>query len=145
MATWSPLPASTCRSTQLYATFSFPPTNHLANGLFDQSSIWFHSRVPVSRVGLLRPEGQPVGLGLVVRVGLDVRVRGESPGGGNRRSLMEQVRQGLVEHQHSSYVLMAVVTLYPGNSTPGGGPEHKGFGAIGIALYLGSAPPAGTV
>src|SRR6185503_8274373 len=31
-ATCSPCPASTCRSTQLTATFSFPPTNHFANG-----------------------------------------------------------------------------------------------------------------
>ena len=38
IATRSPLPASTCRSTQLYATLSLPPTNHLANGACDQSS-----------------------------------------------------------------------------------------------------------
>src|ERR1700682_5986251 len=38
MATRSPFPASTCRSTQLYATLSLPPTNHLANGASDQSS-----------------------------------------------------------------------------------------------------------
>src|SRR6476619_3907803 len=37
-ATRSPLPASTRRSTQLYATLSLPPTNHLANGASDQSS-----------------------------------------------------------------------------------------------------------
>src|SRR4029077_13320032 len=34
----SPFPASTWRSTQLYATLSLPPTNHLANGACDQSS-----------------------------------------------------------------------------------------------------------
>ena len=32
IATLSPWPASTCRSTQLYATLSSPPTNHFANG-----------------------------------------------------------------------------------------------------------------
>ena len=37
-ATRSPSPASTWRSTQLYAAFSRPPTYHLANGLSDQSS-----------------------------------------------------------------------------------------------------------
>ncbi|SHV60569.1 Uncharacterised protein [Mycobacteroides abscessus subsp. abscessus] len=37
MATRSPLPASTCRSTQLYATLSLPPTNHFAKGASDQS------------------------------------------------------------------------------------------------------------
>src|SRR6476469_2502406 len=36
-ATRSPLPASTCRSTQLWLTLSLPPTNHFANGGFDQS------------------------------------------------------------------------------------------------------------
>src|ERR1700736_602378 len=38
MATRSPFPASTWRSTQLYATLSLPPTNHFANGASDQSS-----------------------------------------------------------------------------------------------------------
>src|SRR3954449_12095029 len=37
-ATRSPLPASTWRSRQLYATLSLPPTNHFANGGLDQSS-----------------------------------------------------------------------------------------------------------
>ena len=32
IATCSPCPASTCRSTQLTATLSLPPTNHFANG-----------------------------------------------------------------------------------------------------------------
>src|SRR5829696_2995801 len=42
MATRSPWPASTCRSTQFTATFREPPTNHLANGAPDQSSTSFH-------------------------------------------------------------------------------------------------------
>src|SRR5687768_15488359 len=42
IATWSPWPDSTCRSTQLYATLSLPPTNHLANGASDQSRTWVH-------------------------------------------------------------------------------------------------------
>src|SRR5256885_13853739 len=41
-ATLSPRPASTWRSTQLYAAFSSPPTNHFANGGFDQSRTVFH-------------------------------------------------------------------------------------------------------
>src|SRR5215217_6603075 len=41
-ATRSPLPASTWRSTQLWATLSLPPTNHFANGGLDQSSTWSH-------------------------------------------------------------------------------------------------------
>src|SRR5215218_8253680 len=43
-ATRSPRPASTWRSRQLYETLSRPPTNHLANGGFDQSSTWSHLR-----------------------------------------------------------------------------------------------------
>src|SRR3954453_9881786 len=41
-ATLSPLPASTCRSTQLYAALSVPPVNHLANGGLDQSRTVSH-------------------------------------------------------------------------------------------------------
>src|SRR5436305_6346115 len=37
MATRFPRPASTWRSTQLYATLSLPSANHLANGASDQS------------------------------------------------------------------------------------------------------------
>src|SRR3954465_15610886 len=42
MATWSPSPHVTCRSTQLYATFSLPPTDHFANGASLQSRTWSH-------------------------------------------------------------------------------------------------------
>ena len=38
----SPLPAVTWRSTQLTAAFRVPPTNHFANGGFDQSRTWSH-------------------------------------------------------------------------------------------------------
>src|SRR5919202_6276512 len=44
-----PRPSSRCRSRQLYATLSWPPTYHLANGGFDQSSTWSHSFAQVSR------------------------------------------------------------------------------------------------
>ena len=37
-ATRSPRPASTWRSTQLTATLSLPPTNHLAKGRFHSST-----------------------------------------------------------------------------------------------------------
>src|SRR6478672_11122512 len=47
MATRSPLPASTWRSRQLYATLSLPPTNHLANGR-SHSRIVCHSLVQSS-------------------------------------------------------------------------------------------------
>ncbi len=38
----SPLPASTWRSTQLYAALSLPPTYHLANGGLSQSTTRSH-------------------------------------------------------------------------------------------------------
>ena len=50
IATRSPLPASTWRSTQLYATLSSPPTNHFANGASSQSSVRSKSFAHVMRV-----------------------------------------------------------------------------------------------
>src|SRR5680860_579543 len=47
IATLSPRPASTCRSTQLYDAFSSPPTNHLANGASLQSRVWSKSLLHV--------------------------------------------------------------------------------------------------
>ena len=48
-ATRSPRPAATWRSTQLTATLSLPPTNHLANGRF-HSSTCVHGVSHVSRL-----------------------------------------------------------------------------------------------
>src|SRR5665647_1252997 len=47
IATLSPRPASTWRSTQLYEAFSSPPTNHLASGASLQSRVWSKSLVHV--------------------------------------------------------------------------------------------------
>ncbi len=77
-ATLSPLPASTWRSTQLTATLSRPPMNHLANGGC-QSSTWSHSVSHCSALGLLFPEGEPVLGGVVVEVGLGDRLRARTP------------------------------------------------------------------
>ena len=38
-ATFAPLPASTCRSTQLYVALSLPPTNHFAYGGFHSQTV----------------------------------------------------------------------------------------------------------
>src|SRR3954453_23672562 len=48
-ATLSPRPASTCRSTQLYAALSLPPTNHFANGGWSQSRTRSHFWSQLSR------------------------------------------------------------------------------------------------
>ena len=72
---------------------SLPPTNHLANGGFDQSSVSVGSVAQVSRRGLLGPEAEPVRLGLLVRLRGDVGVRGQL---GRRREpalLLQQVGQ----------------------------------------------------
>ena len=94
-ATRSPRPASTWRSTQLTATLSLPPTNHLAKGRF-------HSRTsrpglgPVSRLACAsqKPSGSACGLGVDpgLRVGLlgQVLRRREGP------RLVQQGRQALL-------------------------------------------------
>src|SRR5919112_4891018 len=52
-ATFSPRPASTCRSTQLYAALSLPPTNHFANGGLLQSSTSVKGSAQLSRPACL--------------------------------------------------------------------------------------------
>src|ERR1700740_968775 len=76
-ATLSPRPASTCRSTQLYAAFNLPPTYHFANGGVDQASTLSHRGVPVQALGLLGPERLPVPRGPLVGLGREVRVLGD--------------------------------------------------------------------
>src|SRR6478735_956185 len=49
IATWSPCPASTCRSTQFTATFNSPSANHVACGASDQSSTFVNGVDQVSR------------------------------------------------------------------------------------------------
>ena len=91
-ATRSPRPASTWRSTQLTATLSLPPTNHLANGSF-HSSTSVQGVSQVSRLAWDGPEGQGVGLGLGVDAGLRVGLLGELLGRGEGPGLVEQGRQ----------------------------------------------------
>src|SRR6478672_1117626 len=49
MATCSPCPAATCRSTQFTATFRVPSANHLAWGASDQSNTVVNGVAQVSR------------------------------------------------------------------------------------------------
>ncbi len=49
IATCSPCPASTCRSTQFTATFNSPSANHFACGASDQSSTWVNGVAQVNR------------------------------------------------------------------------------------------------
>src|SRR6476620_8876632 len=49
IATCSPCPAVTCRSTQFTATFNSPSANHFACGASDQSSTWVNGVAQVNR------------------------------------------------------------------------------------------------
>src|SRR6516162_7623302 len=53
MATRSPRPAATWRSTQLYATLSLPSANHFANGASDQSRVSLNGVDQESRLACL--------------------------------------------------------------------------------------------
>ena len=73
-ATLAPLPASTCRSTQLYVALSLPPTNHFAYGRFHSQTVSNGSNhVTRSRASVL-PE---LVAAPVVDLRLRVRLRGE--------------------------------------------------------------------
>ena len=99
MATRSPWPASTCRSTQLYATLSLPPTNHFANGGFDQSSVSVEVGGPgQQRRACSAQKPEPVGVGGGVEIGRAVGLRRELLAGRELAVLVGQVRQGLVRH-----------------------------------------------
>ena len=98
-ATWSPWPAATWRSRQLWLTLSFPPTNHLANG-----QVPLEDRVPllepVDELGRLPgPEALVVAVGLVVDLGADdAGVLLELLGRRERATLLEQIVDGGFGH-----------------------------------------------
>ena len=117
MATRSPLPASTWRSTQLWATLSCPPTNHFANGASSQSSDALEVLRPRDAgAGLLGPEPLVVvGRGVVHRGGA-VGLRGERRVG-REVHLVHVAGQAVVGHG----VLLLVECQVP--SQPAGGPH----------------------
>ena len=68
-ATWSPRPASTWRSRQLYETLSVPPDEPLGDGQVPlEGGVEVGHQVEQLR-GLPGPERLGVGVGLVVEVG----------------------------------------------------------------------------
>ena len=77
IATCSPCPASTCRSTQFTATFNSPSANHFACGASDQSSTWVNGVAQVSRFACSAQNAIRVGRGPLVRLRRQVRVRRE--------------------------------------------------------------------
>ena len=83
MATRSPLPASTCRSRQLYATLSSPSANHFANGGFDPVERPGERLVPVQELaGLVGPEAEAVGRARLVEAGVATAFAANSGLGG---------------------------------------------------------------
>ena len=115
-ATRSPRPAATWRSTQLTATLSLPPTNHLAKGRsHSRTSVHGVSQRQPLRPGL--PEGERVGLGLVVDAGLGVGLLGELLGRGEGPRLVEQGRQPFLSG-------LAHCSLLSGPSGSDAAPDH---------------------
>src|ERR1700761_3231705 len=83
-ATLSPLPASTCRSTQLYDAFSSPPTNHLANGAFHSSTV-SQGFAQVSRLACSSQKPSRSALARSYASALTLAASASSSGGSNRR------------------------------------------------------------
>src|SRR5919107_448345 len=91
IATLSPLPASTWRSTQLTEALRVPPTNHLANGGLDQSRTWSHfwpqsSRSAASAQKLSRSESARA-----YASSLTLALAARSAGGSKRRSSRDRL------------------------------------------------------
>src|SRR3954462_5094451 len=96
MATRSPLPASTCRSTQLYATLSSPSLNHLANGGFDQSRVAVGSLAQVSRRACAAQKPSRSALACSYASAVTLAFAARSAGGANLRSSLSRLeREGL--------------------------------------------------
>src|SRR5690242_7231572 len=91
MATRSPRPASTCRSTQLYATLSVPSLNHLANGGFDQSSVSEGSLAQVSRRACSAQKPSLSALACSYASAVTLACAARSAGGANLRSSLSRL------------------------------------------------------
>src|SRR5581483_5297989 len=78
-----PRPASMCRSRQLYATLSCPPTNHFANGGLDQSSTWSHSLAQVSRRACFSQKASRSARASSYALATTLAAAANSAGGGN--------------------------------------------------------------
>src|SRR5690606_5278750 len=93
MATRSPLPASTWRSTQWEATLSSPSWNHLANGGFDQSSVSVGSLAQVSRRACSAQKPSLSALALSYASAVTLALAARSAGGAKRRSSFNRLER----------------------------------------------------
>src|SRR3954468_4698596 len=91
IATRSPSPASTWRSTQLYATLSVPSLNHLANGGLDQSSVSVGSLAQVSRRACSAQKPSRSALACSYASAVTLAFAANSAGGAKRRSSFKRL------------------------------------------------------
>src|SRR3954447_1890515 len=126
IATRSPLPASTCRSTQLYATFSVPSLNHLANGGFDQSSVSVGSVAQVSLRACAAQKPSRSALACSYASAVTLAFAASSAGGANLRSSLSRLARLslLTTSPLPSFAGAAVVSQATAHQT--GGPANKG-------------------
>src|SRR6478672_11247983 len=131
MATRSPFPASTWRSTQLYATFSFPSANHFANGGLDQSSVSVGSVAQVSRRACSAQKPSLSALACSYASAVTLAFAARSAGGANLRSSFSRLAR-LSLLTTSPFPRVSVVSQATAHQT--GGPGDKGRPGIGLDL-----------
>src|SRR3954462_4869729 len=133
MATRSPLPASTCRSTQLYATLSSPSLNHLANGGFDPSRVWVGSLAQLSRRACSAQKPSLSALACSYASAVTLAFAARSAGGANLRSSLSRLaRLSLVTA--SAFPGVSVVSQATAHQTRGS--DDKSRPVIGLDLCL---------
>src|SRR5688572_18469351 len=109
-ATLSPLPASTCRSTQLTAALRVPPTNHFANGGLDQSRTWSHFWPQSSRSAASAQNASGSASARAYASSWTLASAARSAGGSNRRSSLIRLDRvcSLMSSPVRSYVVLGV-------------------------------------
>src|SRR5918992_422331 len=132
----SPCPASTWRSTQLYATFSFPSANHLAKGGFDQSSVSVGSVAQVSRRACSAQKPSLSALACSYASAVTLAFAARSAGGANLRSSLSRLAR-LSLLTASAFPRVSVVSQATAHQTRGC--DDKGRSPIGLDLSGGGA------
>src|SRR4051794_27966492 len=131
MATRSPFPASTCRSTQLYATFSLPSANHFANGGLDQSSVSVGSLAQVSRRACAAQKPSLSALACSYASAVTLAFAARSAGGAKRRSSFKRMAR-LSLLTTSPFLRVSVVSRATAHQARGA--DCKGRQEIGLDL-----------
>ncbi len=102
MATRSPRPASTWRSTQLYATLSLPSANHLAKGGLDQSSVSVGSTAQLRRRACSAQKPRRSSDACAYAAAVTFAAAASSAGGAKRRSSLSRLARLSLLNAHSS-------------------------------------------